>query len=96
MIAGQWAQITVNGLNTSLFIDGANNTLGYMDKGNYDPINKQVRFIGQAHGGDQRYHQYDEATNTFSNLTDPSWDGVIGYPGYIGHGYQHNTIDPAT
>ena len=57
---------------------------------------KQVRFIGQAHGGDQRWFQFDEAGNAFSTLADPPWDGVTGYPGYIGHGYQHNTIDPAT
>jgi len=97
MSRGQWTRLTVNGLSTSLFVDGANNTLDYLDKGCHDPVNKQVRFIGQAHYGDQRYHQYDEATNTWSNLTDPPWDtGGSSYPSYLGHGYQHNAIDPAT
>jgi len=96
MSAGQWLQLNITGLSTGLFVDGSNNTLDYMDKGGHDPVRKQVRFIGQAHVGDQRFHQYDEATNTFSNLSDPPWDGVVGYPGYLGHGYQHNTVDPAT
>jgi len=97
MSAGQWKQITTGGLSTSLFVDGSNNTLDYLDKGAYDPINRQVRFIGQSHYGDQRFHQYDESSNTWSNLPDPPWDsGGAAYPGFLGHGYQHNTIDPAT
>ncbi len=96
MSAGQWLQLNITGLSTSLFVDGSNNTLDYMDKGCHDPVRKQVRFIGQAHGGDQRFHQYDETSNTFTNLADPPWDGVVGYPGYLGHGYQHNAVDPAT
>jgi hypothetical protein len=97
MSAGQWLQLSLTGLSTNLFVNGANNTLGYMDKGCHDPVRKQVRFIGHAHMGDQRFHQYDEVTNTFSNLADPPWDGGgLSYPGYLGHGYQHNAMDPAT
>lgn len=97
MSAGQWLQLNITGLTTSLFEDSPNNTLEYMDKGCHDPVRKQVRFIGHAHYGDQRFHQYDEATNTFSNLADPPWDGGgTGQPNYIGHGYQHNAVDPAT
>lgn len=93
MSAGEWKQITTTGLSTSLFITGANNTLDYMDKGAYDPIYKQIRFIGNGHLEELRWHQYDEGTNTWSNLSPPSW-----YPGggVFEHGYQHNTIDPAT
>jgi hypothetical protein len=97
MAPGQWVRLNVNGLTTALFVDGANNTLDYLDKGAHDPVYKQIRFIGQAHGGDQRFHQYDEMSNTWSNLADPPWDsGGNGYPGFLGHGYQHNAIDPAT
>lgn len=97
MSAGQWLELSTLGLSTALFIAGATNTLDYCDKGVYDPINRQVRLIGQAHLEDQRWHQYDEATNTWSNLADPPWDdGGSGQPSYIGHGYQHNAVDPAT
>jgi hypothetical protein len=97
MRAGQWAELSTLGLSKAMFVDGANNTLDYLDKGGYDPVHRQVRFIGQSHGGDQRWHQYDEMTNTWSNLADPPWDGGgSAYPGFLGHGYQHNTVDPAT
>lgn len=97
MARGQWLQLNLTGLTTALFVDGANNTLDFMDKGCHDPVHKQVRFIGQSHIGDQRFHQFDEVTSTFSNLPDPPWDtGGSGYPGYLGHGYQHNAMDPAT
>jgi hypothetical protein len=93
MTAGQWKQITTSGLSTALFITGGNNTLDWMDKGSYDPINKQIRFVGSGHLEELRWHQYDEATNTWSNLPPPSW---YGGGGVWEHGYQHNTCDPAT
>lgn len=97
MTAGQWAELATNDLTKALFSDGGNNTLDYLDKGCYDARYKQIRFIGQSHYGDQRWHQYDESANTWSNLSDPAWDtGGGSYPGFLGHGYQHNTVDPAT
>jgi hypothetical protein len=98
MSVGAWTQLTVSGLVSSMFVSGnGNNTLDYIDKGCYDPINRQARWIAHAHLGDQRYYQYDEATNAFSVLPDPSFDdGGSGQPSWIGHGYQHNAMDPAT
>jgi hypothetical protein len=96
--AGEWAELTgVTGFVSSLFPGGTSNTADYMDKGVYDPVNKQIRWIGQAHESRQDWYQYDEATNAFTVLADPPWDtGGSGFPGYLGHGYQHNTVDPAT
>lgn len=97
MSAGQWVQIATSGLTTSLFTDGANSTLDYMDKGCYDPIHRKATFIGHAHYGDQRWHEFDEASSRWANLPDPPWDtGGSASPPFIGHGYQHNTVDPAT
>lgn len=93
MSAGQWKQFTTNGLSTSLFVTGANNTLDYMDKGAYDPVNEQIRFVGNGHLEQLRWHQYNEATNTWGNLSPPSW---YGGGAVFEHGYQHNTVDPAT
>lgn len=90
---GQWRQISTNGLTVGMFVTGANSTLDWSDKGVYDPLNKQMRFIGNGHLEELRWHQYDETTNTWSTLPPPSW-----YPGgpVWEHGYHHNTIDPAT
>lgn len=60
--------------------------------GYYDPTRKEVGFIGKRSGPNQ-YHWlvYDEEANTWSNSR-PLWDSND----YYGHGYDHNTIDPAT
>jgi hypothetical protein len=98
MKAGQWAPLTQPaGLSLELFRAGNGNTLGYVDKGCHDPVHRQVRFIGQAHYGDLRFHQYDEAEHSFVNLPDPPWDdGGSKRSSMGGHGYQHNALDPAT
>lgn len=97
MSAGQWIEFVTSGLTTTLFDDGPNSTLDYMDKGCYDLIHRKVTFIGHEHYGDQRWHEYDEASGRWSNLPDPPWDtGGSSSPSFIGHGYQHNTMDPAT
>lgn len=80
-----------------MFTAGATNVLDYLDKAGWDTLNKQIRFFGQGHYEDQRYIQYDEATDAWSVLADPPWDdGGSGQPSFLGHGYQHNAIDPAT
>jgi hypothetical protein len=96
--AGGWAELTaVSGFSSALFPGGSSNTADYMNKGAYDPGNRQIRWIGQAHLSRQDWYRYDEATNSFAVLPDPPWDtGGSGVPSYQGHGYQHNTIDPAT
>lgn len=93
----EWVELTVSGLSSGMFIAGSTNVLDYMDKAGYDALNKQIRFFGQAHYDDQRFIQYDEAGNAWSVLVDPPWDdGGSSTPSFIGHGYQHNTIDPIT
>lgn len=95
--AGDWAELTVSGLTTGMFDASSTNVLDYCTKGAFDPVARQVRFFGQGHYDDQRWVLFDEATNTFSMLSDPPWDdGGSSQPSYIGHGYQHNTIDPVT
>lgn len=100
MSAGQWKELNVNGMSQSQFLAGSNWVTAYMDKGCHDPVNRQVRFFGQAHLGDQRWFQYDEESNAFSVLADPPWDdgdSAGGSPSWqYGHGYQGNTVDPAS
>ncbi len=68
------------------------NFIQWGNSGYYDPLRKEVGFIGKRDGPNQ-YHWlvYDEATNTWSNNR-PMWDTNA----YSGHGYDHNAIDPAT
>lgn len=80
-----------------LDIDGPGfSVLQYMSSAVYDPINKQVRLAGKrsSNGAPYRYLIYREDTNTWSIVGNPVWAG--GNVNQNGHGYDHNTIDPAT
>lgn len=68
--------------------------LQWGDSGYYDPTRKEIGFIGKVSGsGAYPYHWlvYDEIANTWS-ITRPVWSSENS----TGHGYDHNTIDPAT
>jgi hypothetical protein len=97
MQPGQWRQLNAagdaSGLTSALFEANPGTIMGYLDKGKWDAVTRRVHFIGQGHNGNQKFIQYDDATNRWSELARPSWDTS---PGTIGHGYQHNSIDPAT
>lgn len=95
MVPGEWRRLAVNGLTSALFTTGANWTSDWMSKGSYDPVRKQIRWFGNGHLEDRRWHQYDEATNTWSNLPDPPWDPTPATP-VFDHGYHGNAVDPAT
>lgn len=81
-------------LTGSTLVYGSENAdfIMWGSSGYYDPTRKEVGFIGKRDGPNQ-YHWlvYDEMANTWSN-TRPVWDTKA----YYGHGYDHNTIDPAT
>lgn len=95
MSPGQWLRLNTvgdaSGLTYDLLNTSTGSTLAYLDKGKWDPFLRRAFFIGQgASKGDQKFIQYDEASNRWSQLPDPYWEGGNG------HGYQHNTINPAT
>lgn len=73
--------------------DGAPNT-AYGSSGVYDPIGKQVKYLGKRNSIFQyRLLVYDEAINAWSldsNL--PPGTGSA----QNGHGYDHNALDPST
>jgi len=94
---GQWAVLNTNGdssgYSASLLSTGTDNIFNYANKGTWDPSARKVRFVGQGHYEQQKYVTYTEATNSWVLEPKPSWDCS---PSCIGHGYQHNTINPAT
>lgn len=59
----------------------------------YDPTRKEVGFIGKRDSSEYPYHWlvYNETANTWSNSR-----AVWSSANTSGHGYDHNTIDPAT
>lgn len=67
----------------------------YASSGCYDPLRRQVRFIGRRESADFPYHgiSYDEATETWAN---DDWDLWSTDTVSSGHGYDHNAVDPAT
>ncbi len=63
--------------------------LEYGSQAIYDAVRKKVRYLGGPHSGRMKCLEYDEATNQWSECPLP--DGVT-----YGHGWDHNTVDPAT
>lgn len=59
----------------------------------YDPVRRQVRFIGKRDSPNYGYHFliYDEASDSWSSNT-PLYSG--GSSNQNGHGYDHNCVDP--
>jgi hypothetical protein len=66
--------------------------LGYQDKGCWDPNTKQVRFFSHKHLSDNALYEYNEGSNRWRDVFKLPEDTPFTFP----HGYQHNTIDPAT
>lgn len=81
----------LSGLTLVFGSEGAN-FVQWGDSGYYDPTRKEVGFIGKR-DSTYPYHWlvYNESANTWSNSR-LLWDAGD----YYGHGYDHNTIDPAT
>jgi len=89
MAPGTWAQLTgTNVFNASLLKTGTTDwVLNYANSAVWDPVNKEVRFIGKGHGESVRMIIYDEATDNWSN--GPT---TVSAP----HAYDNNAIDPST
>jgi len=93
--AGDWATFDMLGITADLFRADGNHMLGYMNKGCWDPLNARVRFIAKAASSildATRDYEFTESDNTVRQLENPSWNAG----GELGHGYQHNALDPAT
>ena len=98
---GAWSQFRTTGqsnLSYDMFqVDGDSGPqtiFGYCDKGVYDPVRKQLRFVGAGHYGDLKFWSYDETTD-WADFTVPQWyiDWVAaGARG--GHAWHLNTVNP--
>jgi hypothetical protein len=80
-------------LGTILSPDNAD-FLMWSSSGVWDPVRRQVRFIGKRDGSyPYRFLVYNETNNSWSNSQ--SLHANLAGPN-LGHGYDHNAVDPAT
>ena len=91
MSVGEFRLLNTNGYNASLLdaCDGSHTVLEWADRGYWDPLRNQFHFVGQGHYACEKHLVYTESTNSWSTAVSPSFGG-------IGHGYEHNAMDPAT
>ena len=103
---GQWKVLNksgdASGFDMNLIIscgdDCGDVILDYADKGLWNPLTREMHFIGKGHYRELKHISYGEATNKWVREADPYW--TCGAPWSscyaIGHGYEHTTINPAT
>jgi hypothetical protein len=80
-----------------LYPDNHHYLTEYASKGLWDPLNHYAEFLGAGHLGTGHHLRYREH--------DDRWDIVRTYPilaandpykSWLGHGYEHSTLDPST
>ncbi|MBK7549802.1 MAG: hypothetical protein IPI20_19250 [Rhodoferax sp.] len=83
-------------LLVSCAADCGDNILNYTDKGMWNPLTREIQFIGKGHLRELKHISYSEANNRWSQEAQPNWDCGRAVPCWsIGHGYEHSTINPA-
>lgn len=103
---GQWRTLNRagdgSGFDLDLIVscwgaDCGDNILNYADKGMWNPLTREIQFVGKGHQRLLKHISYTEATNRWVIETKPWWDcsdqGPTCYS--IAHGYEHSTINPA-
>lgn len=97
IIPGDYCVLSMTGMNFSLIQapDGGGNVLEFANKGVYDAVNKEIRYVGTedttpttANIG-VKHLKYVLSTNTWSSTTTPYGDDQS-------HTWDVNAIDPAT
>jgi len=93
MAAGESMRFATKGYNDDLIRACGKSTFitDWARDAVWNSFTKEVQFVGQGHYACQKQIKYSEATNTWSEVGRKSLDEVD-----IGHGYEHNTIDPDT
>ncbi|MEW5879378.1 MAG: hypothetical protein AB1761_02930 [Pseudomonadota bacterium] len=106
MRPGEWRVLNqsgdASGFNYDLLVscngaDCGDNILNYADKALWNPITREIHFIGKGHLRDLKHISYNEAANRWAREAKPYWDcSGSGVCYGIGHGFEHSAIDPTT
>jgi len=90
MRAGTWRQLSTNNMYGALgdSAGASGNILTYSDNGVWYPGTKSFYFVGGDHNGVARFVRFQESTNTWSIMPQPSWIGS-----FTMHAYDHTAID---
>ncbi len=89
---GQWVQLSTQNFNSALLDDGASfDVFYYSEDMTWDPVTRQLLFVGGGHDSDAEFLRYSEATNTWSRSkpTGGFWHANFS------HAYDHNAIIPS-
>ena len=93
MAPGTWAQLNVQNQNALLGVGSVSGTmLHFCNTMPWNPHSKVIEIIAEDHNyGSLRHVRYDVATNLFVLVADDA-----GLGNGLGHGYDHNTVNPYT
>jgi hypothetical protein len=90
--------LTTNNINPTLANTGGASgfIFGYTESIKWDPVSRQLFFIGMDHNqpSGERFVSYAESTNSWQILPQPAAMGGSGV-GNVNHGYDHHALDPA-
>jgi hypothetical protein len=85
MPPGSWAELP--GPDIGVLAQGAHtgNVMPFAQSAHWDPVDQKLYFVGNDHNMSTTAFVYDEATNAWSQLGNPSM--------VVGHGYDHAALD---
>lgn len=88
--AGDWMEFNTQGYGGSLLdaCDGEHSILEWSNKAVWNPVRREVLFVGQGHVSCAKHIRFQESSNAWSTSSLPA--GIETF----GHGFEHNTVDP--
>lgn len=89
MKAGAWAELKTDNLIDTLRAKGASGAIfGYNEDAVWDPKTQQFFYVGGDHNDTVRFVTYEDKTNAWKTMPQPTWVGKG-----TSHGYSHHGLD---